>query len=280
MSAEAVGTLLAALSGLMNLLGGYLSARMGERSREGLRLLIAVSAGFLLAAVFLDLLPEAARGGNLAWAFAGYLVLYVSEHLFDVHAHEGAGLPATGAAPGRGADHPPDELLHEHTLLAPARQEEHTISRAGGIAAAAGLTVHAFFDGVAVVASFAGGVATGLLMFVALSAHKLPAGFALGSVMQAADAGEAGRRAAIWSTLGLAVATLAGGVTVWLAGSLQPRLVDSVIALAAGAILYLGATEMIPVAHQHGTQRALAGSLGGALLFYLGFTLVRSFGLG
>lgn len=270
MPAEAVGTLLAALAGLMNLAGGWLSAWLGARARGGLRLLVAVSAGFLLAAVFLDLLPEAAKGGNLAWAFAGYLILYVSEHLFDVHAH------APGAAPGEGGGEPP----HEHTLLAPARQPEQAITRSGGLAAAAGLTLHAFFDGVAVVAGFAGGIATGILLFLALSVHKLPAGFALGSVMQAAEPGERGRRAAVWSGLALALSTLAGGLTVWLAGNLKPELLDSVIALAAGSILYLGATEMLPAAHEHGTSRALLGSLGGAGLFWVGLALIRTFGLG
>ncbi|MDT7602720.1 MAG: zinc and cadmium transporter, partial [Acidobacteriota bacterium] len=53
------GTLVA----LANVLGGWLLARPGSAVREGylLRYLIALGAGFMLAAIFIEILPEVVR---------------------------------------------------------------------------------------------------------------------------------------------------------------------------------------------------------------------------
>ncbi|HVF91669.1 MAG TPA: ZIP family magnesium transporter, partial [Blastocatellia bacterium] len=112
-----------------NLLGGLLvsARRVGQTT---LRYLIAIGAGFMLAAVFLKIVPETLeqwKGESLvpmAWLLVGYLLIQFFEHTVAPHFHFGA-------------------ETHEEAMLA-----HHAV-----LAGLGALMVHAFFDGVSIAAA-------------------------------------------------------------------------------------------------------------------------------
>ncbi len=99
--------LFGALAALANLFGGLLLASSGAHRREAklLKYLVALGAGFMLAAIFIEIVPETvglwtsdARGASATEAvvgaftllLGGYLLIQLFEHTVAPHFHFGA----------------------------------------------------------------------------------------------------------------------------------------------------------------------------------------------
>lgn len=270
-----IGLAFTVASGLANLLGGLLAVRLGNVSRLRLRQLIAAGAGFLLAAAFLDLIPGVAteRPAALGLVVVGYLAIFVAENFFTEHAHDVGPDCEDGDCEEESHGH-----SHEHRLIEGLDPEhEPLVSRSASLAAAIGLGLHAFFDGVALMSAFGAGVASGVLLFVAITMHKLPAGFSLASVMRAANYKD---RVALGTAAMLLGTTTLGAITAGIIGTISPALSQSLIALAAGTLVYIGATDMIPMSNARQNRSGILFTLGGALVFFLSLELLHSVGLG
>ena len=78
-----------------NIIGGFLISGSRATSQRMLRYLIALGAGFMLAAVFLEVIPEVALQwqGSLikpmGLTLAGYLLIQFVEHTIAPHFHFG-----------------------------------------------------------------------------------------------------------------------------------------------------------------------------------------------
>lgn len=229
-----------------NLLGGLLvsARRLGQTT---LRYLIALGAGFMLAAVFLRIIPESVElwSGKtiaaMACVTAGYLLIQLFEHTIAPHFHFGE---ETHKA----------EMLAEHAALA-------------GIGA---LMIHTFFDGVSIAVGFLVNFELGLLIFIAIILHKLPEGFTVASMMLAAGKT---RRAARLAALFVGLATF-GGVTLVLffqnAAVYSHNISSYALPLSGGVTLYVAASDLIPEVNTR--ERGVMTSLlvfAGVAFFYL-----------
>lgn len=180
-----------------------------------LSLLLAMAAGFMLAVALTDLLPDAIRqGGQRAAivALAGYLVVHLIQHMTTDHVHR---------------DDQPE-----------------VVTAVASVSAFGGLLLHTFFDGVAIASGFGVSAGLGLLVFVAITLHKVPEGVAVASLFIAAGASRA--RALGAATL-LGVATLVGLT----ATSVSPWLASNGLALSAGVTLYVAASNLVPEIRRH-----------------------------
>src|SRR6201997_2020327 len=119
-----------------NILGGLFILHR-DWSRQFLKYFLALGAGFMLAAALLEILPEAvAMTGSLAYFF---------EPTLAPHFHFG-----------------------EETHV------EHFIPDHAGISALLGLSIHTFFDGVAIASGFLVSGWLGGVIFLAIFLHKIP----------------------------------------------------------------------------------------------------------
>ncbi|HEY5492837.1 MAG TPA: ZIP family metal transporter [Gemmatimonadaceae bacterium] len=203
-------SLLLAAAALANVVGA--AAVLSRRSwgARSLELILAFSAGFLVAVSLVDLMPEAITtgGSRAAWvALGGFLAVHLTQHVFVRHFHYGA--------------------------------ETHQVEKSVGVSALVGLMLHTFIDGVAIATSFAVNNHLGMLVFAAIVLHKLPEGFAISSLFLAAGGT---RKAALGAAAALGLATLAGGVATGMFESLAVH----GLALSAGVTLYVGASNLIP----------------------------------
>src|ERR1700694_2465231 len=95
---------LGALAALANLVGGLLIASSGAYRSEArlLKYLVALGAGFMLAAIFIEIVPETfslwteglqgkgaaeAVVGAMTLLLAGYLLIQLFEHTLTPHIH-------------------------------------------------------------------------------------------------------------------------------------------------------------------------------------------------
>lgn len=249
------------LAAAANFLGGLLvsSRRVGQST---LRYLIALGAGFMLATVFLKMVPESIElwaGEKLTaeamiipmmWFLGGYLLIQLVEHTVAPHFHFG-------------------EETHEEAMLA-----EHA-----ALAGVSALMVHTFFDGVSIAAASLVDFRMGVLVFIAVLLHKLPEGFTVASMMLAAGRSRRGARVA---ALLVGLATLVGAALVVLFEGLivySHNLSSHVLPLSAGVTLYVAASDLIPeVNTREGGIKTSLMVFGGVALLYLTELILESLG--
>lgn len=246
-AAGLLGIVFSALAGSANILGALISTRIKQPKRNVLNSIVGAVAGFLLAAAFVDLIPEIAHeaGRFLPLVFIGYLIVYIMESLVPAHVHE-----------------------HDD-------HEDHSLHVVGGWAATLGLAIHSFFDGITLMATFLVSLRTGVLIFIAIALHSLPVGFSLGSVLRAS---KQSTRSIVWASSGLFLATVLGAVFTVLTGQTEPDFQFALLALSAGALIYIGATDMIPMTHHGGSPKTILASLAGAVSFYILKVLLATLG--
>ncbi len=248
---------------LANLLGGYLSIAQRRTTGTTLVNFIGFGGGFLLAAALLEILPESLKGGGPLMplvASAGYLVVYVAEHLFASRAHEESHSNSVAEVPHG-----------EHTLAQEFRHEPYPITRAASLAALIGFNVHDFIDGLAIGAGVLTSTTMGVLIFVSILAHEVPAGFAVGSVMRGAGFG---RKSSMLAATSIGVITLVAIPISFFVGSANDTLRSAFIALAAGTFIYIAASDLIPAASPARSKNAFLFVLLGFALFYVSQRLI------
>jgi zinc and cadmium transporter len=229
-----------------NLLGNFLITRSRTPKLDRLRYLIAIGAGFMLAAVILEIIPEANKlwgqqsGTAMLWVLAGYLLIQLAEHTLAPHFHFGEEIH-------------PEEMKRQGAALT----------------AVGALTIHALFDGVTIASGVLIDLRLGILLFLAILLHKVPEGFTVASIMLSAGRTS---RAAFKATLIIAAATLAGIVAV----ALLQRAVVFALPLSAGVTLYVAASDLIPEVNREGGARTSIFVFIGVAFFYLTHLLLEA----
>ncbi len=227
--------LFAAAAAAGNLAGAFAVVQRERRSLVFIETCLGFGAGFMVALVLVGVLPEvfAGAGGFPAaglLVLLGYVLVHVAQHVITPHFHFG--------------------------------EETHAVSPRAGDSALVGLTLHAFFDGVAIASGFLVSRQLGWLFFLAVMLHKLPEGVTIASLMLASGRG---RRGALLSGLVLGVATVAGVLLTEAVGSLA----RAGLALAAGVTLYVAASNLVPEFQARRGVRMTTAFLGGALALVL-----------
>lgn len=211
---------------------GLLLVRRHEAlARANSALLAAFAAGILLSAALLQLLPDAlAVTGAEApfFALAGYLSLY------------GLGLAFTR----------PDHVSHE---------ERRTIA----LVPVLGIAIHSTLDGVVYSLSFAEDGGHGALAIAGLMLHEFPEGIiALGLLLRG---GYSGGKAMLIALIATALTTPAGMLLSWpFLSVLSYEALALMMAFAAGALIYVSASHLMPhVEHEHrrGSGAAFLGGI-------------------
>ena len=219
-----------------NLLGGYFVVRK-EWPRQFLQYFLALGSGYMLAVVFVEILPESVRlmgPDAFFYVLVGFFLIHLFEHTIAPHFHFGEETHL-------------EEFAHSHA--------RRTVLL--------GLGMHAFFDGVAIAAGFLVSNWLGAVIFFAVFLHKLPEGFTVASMVLASGQS---RSNAIRAAATLGGSTLLGvALTSVFSGQLAYAL-----PLAGGVTLYVAGTDLLPeVNRQPNWRMALLVFSGVAILLIL-----------
>lgn len=255
--------LLAVLAAAANLAGGLLILPAGGALRRNellLKFLVGAGAGFLLAVIFIEIIPRTAGlwlAGETAAAdkseililpmllvLGGYLLINFFEQTLIPHLH-----------------------LESHSkAIVPTRS---------AYAAIGGLLFHSFFDGLALASAMSVDFSAGVLVFLAVFLHKLPEGFTAVSLVLAA--GETMKKAITASAV-VGLVTLLGVLAFAIVKTQIAFSVLYVLPFSAGVTLYVAASELIPELYHHGERNRLVSLFvfaGVALFFALHYLLHR-----
>ena len=201
--------------------------------RRHLYLVMGAAAGLLIGSALLDLLPDAL---GLARRTGRYGVMVV---LLAAVAGFLAFLAIDKAVHSEAAGHRPQG------------------ARAFGAAAALGLTVHSFLDGLAIGAAFEQSAALGALIGTAVIAHDFGDGVStVGVVLGSRGA----LRASVAWLLADAVAPVAG-VLAARALHLSSDLLACLLGFFAGTFLFVGAAHLLPEAAREGRKLPLVAAV-------------------
>jgi zinc transporter ZupT len=226
---------LAAVAAAADVAGAVIVTTVHSKRHAPLRYFVAGGAGFMLAAAFVRMLPEATQVPHaFLFVLLGYFGVHLFEHTFAPHFHFG-------------------EETHPEALLRPA----------AGWLAVIGLGVHTLFDGVAIAAGYMVSPTLGGLLFLAVLVHKVPEGFTIASLLLASGHS---RATAIGAGGALGLLTLGGAL---LTGLVAGRHVGYALALSAGVTIYVAASDLIPEVNREGGP-ALAWTVFAGLLFFIG----------
>ena len=214
---------LAALTTVSTLIGGAVALRL----RHELQTLIALTGGIVVAVALFDVLPEALDAVGDARRVTmlvgvGFLAFFLAERALVLH-HRDDAEHARGHAPV-------------------------------GVLGAGGLSLHSFIDGLGIGLAFDLSTGTGVLVFLAVISHDFADGMNTVSFIlrQSNDRAQAVR----WLALD-AVAPFVGAI-VGTSLSISESGLGHLLAVYAGFFLFMGATDLLPEAHEHPSTRRVA----------------------
>jgi len=228
---------LAALTVLSTLAGGVVALRLAR----DLTTAIALTGGVVVAVALFHVLPEAIeavddphRVGLLVGG--GFVFFFLAERALVLHHRDDA------------------DQVHAHAQV--------------GALGAAGLSVHSFIDGLGIGLAFGLSTETGLLVFLAVVAHDFADGLnTVGFVLR-----QSGDRARAIRWLAVDAAAPLVGAIVGSALSISEQNLGALLAVYVGFFLFMGATDLLPHAHQHPSGRRV-------LLTLLGFAAILAVSL-
>ncbi len=201
--------------GLISLAGVLVLPFKQKTMDRLLFMLIAFATGTLLGAAFLDLLPEASEelpvSSVFLYALVGILAFFALEKLIHWHHHH------------RGKHRAVEKPLAYLNL--------------------AGDSVHNFFDGVAISASFLAGVDVGIATTVAVVLHEIPQ--EIGDFGLLLYSGFSRKKALFFNLLGALFAVL-GAVAFYYFSAAIAGLSSVVLAFTGGMFTYIATAGLLP----------------------------------
>lgn len=216
---------------VFSLIGGVLSLSLAalllinkKVAAQFARYGMPYSAGALLAAVFLDLLPEGTEQGDtepiFIAALIGIVLFFMAERFIRWFHHH-----------------------HQHEKGDPAVP-----------LLIVGDTIHNVLDGVAIAAAFLVSIPTGIVTAFAIAAHEIPQeigefGVLLGKGMKRG-------RVLLVNILSALAATAAAIITYFL-GQSNSLPLGVVFGLSAGFLLYVSLSDIIPTLHEQHNKKKL-----------------------
>ena len=219
---------LAGVTVLSTLAGGLVALRLAR----DLTTAIALTGGVVVAVALFHVLPESIeavddphRVGLLVGV--GFVFFFLAERALVLHHRDD-----------------PDQI-HAHAQV--------------GALGAAGLSLHSLIDGLGIGIAFGLSTETGLLVFVAVLAHDFADGLnTVGFVLR--QSGDR-RRAIRWLAVDSA-APLVGAI-IGSSLAISEENLGGLLAVYVGFFLFMGATDLLPHAHQHPSGRRVLLTLVG-----------------
>jgi ZIP family zinc transporter/zinc and cadmium transporter len=148
------------------------------------------------------------------------------------------------------------------------------MSRAVGMSAVLGLSIHCFFDGVSIASSLMVSFSLGLLVFLAVVLHKIPEGVTVATIALASGQD---KRVALTSSCVLGAATFVGALGMHHAHGVLPY----ALPVSTGVTLYVAASDLLPeVNEKRGFRMTMVVFLGLALFWATDLLLERVLGHG
>ncbi len=215
---------------VFSLIGGVLLLAKRISTKRVQRIAVPFAAGALLAAAFLDLLPEAVEHGSslpaiMSLVLSGFVLFFVLERFLGWFHHH-----------------------HDH-----GASDVHTKrQRSTRSLIVIGDTLHNAIDGMVIGAAFLADPTVGIITTIAIAAHEIPQEVGDFGVLLALGMR---RRNVLLVNIASALATVVAAVLIFGLGSSLAALEPVLLAIAAGMFLYIAASDLVPTIHEEPSPR-------------------------
>lgn len=223
--------LLASLTAAAVTTAGIIAIRRYEAwARQNTTYFACFAAGVLIAVSFLNIAPKSFGMNPNAplYLFTGYMLMHVFNRF----------------------------------LTAYVCDKPETAEYALGLVPLIGIGLHSFIDGVVYSISFTVSMLTGALVAVGMVLHEFPEGIVTYTLLL--RSGFSGRRSFLLAFLSAAITTPAGTLVSFpFISRVDAPLLGAMLALSAGALIYVGATHLLPRAELEPRKFSLAALAAG-----------------
>lgn len=202
----------------------------GRWARERAVYFQAFAAGVLITIALLHLVErsQAMNASAPGWILAGFFVLYLTSR-----------------------------FLHAH--LCPHGEEEGTVM---GVVPLVAIGFHSLLDGVIYSVTFSAALFTGVLAAVGMILHEVPEGII--SYVLLRRGGFSSRRSVLFAFLAAGLSTPLGAVASFpFVDRVGERSLGALLGLSAGALLFVGASHLLPEVERHRRKSTLAALAAG-----------------
>lgn len=215
-------------------LGILVISRHEEWSKERSAYFVSFAAGVLITVSFMHLIPESMEMSGSAPAFLllGFLVLFLLNRFLRLY------------------------LCHEYAC-------EDSAGHAGmGIVPLLGIGLHSLIDGAIFAVTFNVSVFTGVLTAIGMVFHEFPEGVISFVLLEQEGLGT--RKSKLYAFLAAGLSTPLGAVIAYpFIRQIDQAALGALLAVAAGALVYVGATHLLPeIAEQNRRYTVLALAVG------------------
>lgn len=220
-------------AGLGTCLGAGIVILFGRMGNRTLSLLLGFASGIMGAVVIVDLLPSSLGYGRPVICLLGFV---------------------SGFLLVTGMDYGLSRLL--------PGSKSHQLYRRMGYLIVLGIALHDLPEGIAIAAGYSASTMLGPVLAMAIGLHNIPEGMATAAPLRAG--GISGARVVAVNALVSLVTPLGTLIGLYILKA-SPALNSLLLALAAGAMIYIVMEKLLPVSLSNHGFFALAGATGGFL---------------
>ena len=222
------------LAAIVTALGVYTIRRFADWGHRNTTYFMCFAAGVLISASFLHIVPKSLSMNPRAsvWLLVGFFGL----HLLN-------------------------RFLTAFVCERDPQKKEYAI----GLVPMLGIGFHSFIDGFIYSIAFTVGILTGYLATLGMVLHEFPEGIITYLLLK--RGGFDTRKATVMALLAAAATTPLGMLVSFpLISAVDPKTLGALLALSAGALIYVGATHLLPRAEQEHKKFSLVALGGGVLV--------------
>jgi zinc transporter ZupT len=222
------------LAAFVTSLGIYTIRRFADWGQRNTTYFMCFAAGVLIAASFLHIIPKSFTMNLRApmWLLAGFFGLHIFNRFLTAFVCE----------------RDPD-------------RKDYAL----GIVPMLGIGFHSFVDGFIYSIAFTVSILTGYLATMGMVMHEFPEGII--TYLLLVRGGFAERKSMVLAFFAAAVTTPLGMLVSYpLISDIDPQTLGALLSLSAGALVYVGATHLLPRAEQEQKRFSLVALAGGVLV--------------
>jgi ZIP family zinc transporter len=222
------------IAAIVTSLGNFTIRRFADWGHRNTAYFMCFAAGVLIAASFLHMIPKSFSMNPQApiWLLVGFLGL----HLFN-------------------------RFITAFVCEKDPDRQEYAI----GIVPMLGIGLHSFIDGFIYSIAFTVSILTGYLATLGMVLHEFPEGII--TYLLLVKGGVSERNSVFLSFLAAAATTPLGMLVSYpLISTIKQETLGALLSLSAGALVYVGATHLLPRAEQEKKKFSLVALAGGVLV--------------
>lgn len=201
------------LAALVTTTGIYVINKFSKWGEKNTTYFIAFAAGVLISVSFTHIVPKSFGMNHYSpfYLLIGYFSLYIFNRFLDAYVCHKTG------------------------------NSKYVF----GVIPAIGIGIHSFIDGVIYSVTFSVSIYTGLLAAIGMVLHEFPEGIV--TFLLLVRSGFSKKKSILYAFLTAAITTPLGTLVSWpFINNLTPEILGILLSLSAGALIYVGASHLLP----------------------------------